>query len=184
MNLIIESLYENLNKIKELNIRQNLLKNWSELWLILEKYFHEINILNVSNCRMNFDRKLFEKRRNLKELILIDNQLDCLTIENLIQSFPNLEFLHLDKNNLTSISENLIFYLNNLTNLSLSENSFLKQWNPFINRLGKLQNLEELILNQCGIQTIELIQLGFYILFYFFISKEKLKIISFYLFLI
>ncbi|CAF1030325.1 unnamed protein product [Rotaria sordida] len=101
-------IYNNLCQIKELNIRQNLIKNWSQLWIILEKYF------------------------------------------------PKLEILNVNLNHLTFISENFVNKIKNVTNLSLSDNQRLIEWDPFINRLGLLPFLQELIINNCGIEQIKL----------------------------
>ncbi|CAF3760219.1 unnamed protein product [Rotaria sp. Silwood1] len=151
-----DDIYNNLNQIKELNIRQNLIKNWSQLWLILEKYFPELEILNVSNSRMNIDKYPSKEFLNIKQIVLIDTDNDCPIFENIIKYFPNLINIHLDLNHITLISENFVNQIKNLTNLSLSDNSTLKYWDPFINRLGLLKYLQELILNNCGIYQIKL----------------------------
>ena len=150
-----EEIYKNLSQIQELNIRQNLLKNWSEIWIILEKYFPQLEILNVSNSRINFDQFPSKKFPHIKQLVLIDTDNDCDIFENIVKNFPNLINLHLDLNHLTFLSENFINQIENLTTLSLSDNPNLKSWDPFINRLGKLKNLEELFLNNCGIDQIK-----------------------------
>ncbi|CAF3866182.1 unnamed protein product [Adineta steineri] len=149
-------IYNNLHQIKELNIRQNLLKNWSELWVILEKNFPQLEILNVSNSRMNFDKSsALNTYIHITQLVVIDTDNDCDVFENLCKHFPNLINIHLDLNRLSFISENFINQIQNLTNLSLSDNPTLKSWDPYVNRLGKLKYLEELILNNCGIEEIK-----------------------------
>ena len=148
-------IYNNLHQITELNIRQNLLNNWSQLWLILEKHFPHLEILNVSNSRMNFDRPPSHKYTHINQLVLIDTDNDCDTFENICKYFPNLINIHLDLNRLSFISENFVNQIQNLTNLSLSDNPTLKSWDPFINRLGILKHLEELILNNCAIDEIK-----------------------------
>lgn len=151
-----EEIYKTLHQIKELNIRQNLLKNWSELWIILERYFPELEILIVSNSRMIFDRPPTNKFLHIKQLVVLDTDNDCDVYENIFQYFPNLIDANLDLNRLSFISENFANQIKNLTNLSLSDNPTLKSWDPFINRLGKLRYLEELILNNCAIDQIKL----------------------------
>ncbi|CAF5093750.1 unnamed protein product, partial [Rotaria sp. Silwood1] len=151
-----DDIYNNLSQIKELNIRQNLIKNWSQLWLILEKYFPDLEMLNVSNSRMNIDKYPSKEFLNIKQIVLIDTDNDCPIFENIIKYFPNLINIHLDLNHITLISENFVNQIKNLTNLSLSDNPTLKYWNPFINRLGLLKYLQELILNNCGIYQIKL----------------------------
>ncbi|CAF1511234.1 unnamed protein product, partial [Rotaria sordida] len=127
--LIIIYIYINLSQINELNIRQNLIKNWSQLWIILEKYFPKLEILNVNN--------------------------DYLLFKYILKYFPNLIDIHLDLNHLTFILENFINKIKNVTNLSLSDNQRLIEWDPFINRLGLLPFLQELIINNCGIEQIK-----------------------------
>jgi hypothetical protein len=61
----------------------------------------------------------------------------------------------LDLNRLSFLSEKFVNQIEYLTSLSLSDNPTLKSWDPFINRLGKLKYLEELILNNCSIDQIE-----------------------------
>lgn len=151
-----DEIYKNLIQVKELNVRQNLIKNWSQLWIILEKYFPNLDILNVSNSRMNFDKNPTKQFELIKELILIDIDNDCDLFENLLKYFPNLTNIHVDLNRLTFLSESFVDQVKNLTNLSLSDNPTLKQWDPFINYLGSLKHLEELILNNCGIEIIQL----------------------------
>ncbi|CAF2079905.1 unnamed protein product [Rotaria magnacalcarata] len=121
-------IYKNLNQIKELNVRQNLITNWSQLWIILEKYF----------SRMNLDLSPSNEFIFIREFILIDTDNNYL-------------------NRLSFISEIFVERIKNLTNLSLSDNPTLIHWDPFINRLGILKHLQELIINNCGIETIKLI---------------------------
>ncbi len=151
-----DEIYENLHQIIELNIRQNLLQTWSTLWIRLEKSFPRLEILNISNSRMNFDQCPSKSFPHIKQFILIDTDNDCEIFEKIFQYFPNLVNIYLDLNRLTFLSENFVNQIRNLTNLSLSDNPTLKSWDPFINRLGKLQYLEELILNNCGIDQIKL----------------------------
>lgn len=109
---------------------------------------------------MIVDDQPSRERPNVKELVLIDTQYDCSVIERLVQDFTNIESLYLDKNRICSISDRFVELCSNLTSLSLSENVALKEWHPNINRLGKLTKLEELILNECGIEKIDLIKSG------------------------
>ena len=148
--------YSKLRQIKELNLRQNLFKSASELWRIIDEYFHQLEILNLSNSRLLFDRIPSGEYRQMKELVLIDLQLDLPQFANVFRSFPNLENLHLDKNCLTTVSEEFVQQIRHLTRLSLSDNPQLKEWHPSINRLGHLEHLEELFLNNCGIKEIRL----------------------------
>ncbi|CAF1499781.1 unnamed protein product, partial [Rotaria sordida] len=149
-------IYINLSQINELNIRQNLIKNWSQLWIILEKYFPKLEILKVSNSRINFDINPSNEFINIKQIVLIDIDNDCHSFEYILKYFPNLIDIHLDLNHLTFISENFVNKIKNVTNLSLSDNQRLIEWDPFINRLGLLPFLQELIINNCGIEQIKL----------------------------
>ncbi|CAF1569632.1 unnamed protein product [Adineta ricciae] len=150
-----DDIYANLRQIKELNIRQNLLTNWSELWSRLENHFPHLEILNVSNCRMIFDQSPTKEYLHINQLVLIDIDNDCDIFENICKYFPNLTTIHLDLNRLSFISETFVSQLPNLTTVSLSDNPTLKSWDPFINRLGKLKHLVELILNNCAIGEIQ-----------------------------
>lgn len=150
-----EQIYENLRQIKELNIRQNLLENWSQIWKRLNQSFPRIQILNLSNSRMNLDEVPSNEYPLIEELVLIDTDNDYQIFEQILPFFPNLKHLHLDVNRLTCIPENFVQQLKNVTSLSLSDNPTLKSWNPSINNLGQLEHLEELILNNCGIDQID-----------------------------
>ncbi len=169
-----DDIYNNLRQIKELNIRQNLLSNWSELWIILEKYFPHLETLNVSNSRIDFDKSPLNEYIHLEQLVVIDTDNDCDTFENICKYFPNLINIHLDLNRLSFISEKFVDQVKNLTNLSLSDNPTLKSWNPFINRLGILRNLEELILNNCGIDEIKFPNQGLALNFQCFVFRNIL----------
>ncbi|CAF5186054.1 unnamed protein product, partial [Rotaria magnacalcarata] len=68
-------IYKNLNQIKELNVRQNLITNWSQLWIILEKYF----------SRMNLDLSPSNEFIFIREFILIDTDNNCDLYENIFQ---------------------------------------------------------------------------------------------------
>ena len=151
-----EQIYSNLRQIKELNIRQNFLQNWSQIWTRLNQSFPHIQILNLSNSRMKFDQPPSNAYPLIEELVLIDTDNDYQIFEQILQYFPNLKKLHLDLNRFTFISENFVDQLTNLTTLSLSDNPTLKSWDPSINNLGKLQHLEELILNNCEIDQIDI----------------------------
>lgn len=151
-----QRIYENLQQIEELNIRQNLIENWSQISSILDKYFARLKILNVSNSRIDFDLNSTKRFDSIEELVLIDVDYDCDTFQELIPFFPNLNQIHLDLNRLTFISTQFVDQLQNLTKISLSDNPNLKSWNPSINNLGKLKYLEELIANNCGIEQIQL----------------------------
>jgi Leucine-rich repeat (LRR) protein len=105
---------------------------------------------------MNYDQNPSKHFPGIKQLVLIDTDNDCDVFEKIFPSFPSLTTIHLDLNRLTFLSENFVNQIENLTYLSLSDNPTLKFWDPFINRLGKLQHLEELFLNNCGIDQIKL----------------------------
>lgn len=148
-------IYSNLGQIRELNIRQNLLQNWSELWQQLHAHFPHVEILNVSNSRMNFDQAPSADYPHISQLVLIDTDGDCDSFEKICKYFPNLSTLHLDLNRVSFISGAFVSRVQHLSSLSLSDNPTLKSWDPFINRLGTLTKLEELILNNCAIGEIQ-----------------------------
>ena len=149
-------IYEHLRQIKELNVRQNLLERWSQFWTILEKFFPEIEILNVSNSRLSVDVPSSRAYPRVKQLVLIDTNNDCPTFVDLLRWFPRLEDLYLDLNSLTHLSESFVARCQHLRSLSLSDNPTLLAWHPSVNRLGRLPLLEELFLNNCSLEEIEL----------------------------
>ena len=149
-------LYEELSHIKELKIRRNLLGSWSKLCEVLQIHFTRLESVDVSNSRMQWETdRLSNQFVAVKELVLVETENDCPSFEQILKAFPNLLRLHLDLNRLTFISDELVRRIENLTFLSLSDNPTLKYWNPFVNRLGKLEHLQELILNNCGIEIID-----------------------------
>ena len=94
---------------------------------------------------MNFDEYPSKKYSHIKQFVLIDIDQDCDLVENLFEYFPKLTNIHLDLNQFSFISDQFVQQIPFGTHLSLSDNPRLKSWDPFINRLGKLQHLEELI---------------------------------------
>ncbi|CAF3082179.1 unnamed protein product [Rotaria sp. Silwood2] len=85
---------------------------------------------------MDIDKYPSKGFQYIKQIVLIDTENDCLLFENIFKYFPNSINIHLDLN-----------HINNPT---------LKHWDPFINRLGMLKYLQELILNNCGFSQIKL----------------------------
>ena len=155
-----EELYRNLCEVRELNLRQNLLLNCDALWPMVDKYLPRLTSLNLSNCRMKFSRCPSSVACRVKDLVLIDTNADCSSMEEFFCLFPHLISLHLDLNRFTCLSDALVRQWQCLRSLSLSDNPQLKHWNPSINRLAQLEHLEDLFLNNCSLQHIELPRSG------------------------
>jgi hypothetical protein len=157
------TIYGELRQIRELNIRQNLLTCWSQLWPMLDRHCPRLDTIDVSTSRMRVDADADAESRcypQVKRLVLIDTHGECETSTRLLAAFPRLEQVHLDKNLFTHLSDEFASRLPFITSLSLSDNVHLRRWHPSVNRLAALPSLEELLLNNCGIERVELDQLG------------------------
>ncbi|CAF1267334.1 unnamed protein product, partial [Didymodactylos carnosus] len=152
-SVITSDIHDSLQSMHELDIRKNLLNNWSEIWLILIRFRSQITIFNCSNCRLDLT-STDEKFERIEELMLIDQDNDWYAFEPVLVSFPGLKRLYLDLNRITYLTENVEQLLSNLRVLSLSGNK-ITEW-EHVNYLGKLQHLEEIGLNDCYIKDIQI----------------------------
>ncbi|CAF4339902.1 unnamed protein product, partial [Rotaria magnacalcarata] len=97
---------KNLNQIKELNVRQNLITNWSQLWIILEKYFSRLEIINVkliiNSCGIE-PIKLINQSLN-RLLFYSEKRLVQKISDNSIELFPSLQYLYMSDNTISLYS--------------------------------------------------------------------------------
>ena len=117
-----------IRHVRELDLTDNLLADWSEIVNILSS-FPSLTFLNLSNNLLN-DKEgggnlLTEHLDNVKspmtKLVLNGNNVSWKTVVSLSDKMPNLEELHLSTNNLNNPVDNQLSH-DNLRQLYLSCN--------------------------------------------------------------
>ncbi|EDW71960.1 uncharacterized protein Dwil_GK10690 [Drosophila willistoni] len=159
-----ESIREKCQRVRELDLAQNKLKDWQEVFNIL-KHMPKIEFLNLSKNRLM--SSLMENPAptvNLKNLVLNGTYLDWMCIDDLLQNLPVLQELHLSLNNYTKVSIDtgskedheeikLTKAHPELKTLHFTGNP-IENWQE-ICRLGRLfPNLEVLVLADCPIKAL------------------------------
>ncbi|EDW08900.1 tubulin-specific chaperone cofactor E-like protein [Drosophila mojavensis] len=99
-----DSIREKCQRVRELDLAQNKLQDWHEVFNIL-KHMPRIEFLNLSkNQLMNVPSALQAAPTiNLKNLVLNGTYLDWMCVDALLQNLPVLQELHLSLNNYTSV---------------------------------------------------------------------------------
>jgi Leucine-rich repeat (LRR) protein len=140
-------------------MERNIDENWdmftTELRLLtgktfnhLKRHFTDHGVLSLSGMQMRSIPSSISELKNLKSLLLADNNLKCLPDE--IYSLKSLQELNLGNNKLKKINQK-ISELENLQLLHLSSN-IIKQ---LPSEISELRNLEYLWLNNNPIQSLQ-----------------------------
>ena len=142
--------------VRELDLSQNLIKNWKDVANIGTK-LQKLRVLNVSGNKIPLEPSDLESIReafasNLKQLVMNEMKYSWKEISQIASAIPNLQILHISNNNITEIDSIPPGLLANLKELDISENN-LGDWNNIL-RFGDLKNLEILNVNTCGIKKI------------------------------
>jgi hypothetical protein len=142
--------------IIEIDLSANLISDYNTLHGITNN-FPQLNTLNLTACRfVELEKELPANLtfNNVTVLVLNDCAMPWSQIEKLKKSFPNLQELHLGKNNLRTIDATGEFVIgfDQLTTLNISDNAF-ENWSE-ITKLGKLPKLQRLFLNNNKITSI------------------------------
>ncbi|KHN72739.1 Tubulin-specific chaperone E [Toxocara canis] len=147
---------------KELNLYNNLIAKWSDLFAILD-FFPSLLYLNVRRNIMeprmsSVDRKV---KSTVILLVISECHIDEETAKKLMQIFPRLAELYISRNGLKYFDPG--DYGRNLTVLDLEGNPI----NDFtrLHNLASLPRLVSLNLTECGLTAIRLPDpVGFYAL--------------------
>lgn len=99
-----EDLKKKCNTVKELDLAQNKLENWNEVFNILS-HMPRIEFVNLSLNRLQDPIMSPPKMRieNLRSLVLNNTKLNWYSVEELLKLLPSLEELHLSLNEYTNV---------------------------------------------------------------------------------
>jgi len=127
-----------LSHITELDLTDNLLSDWSEIYILLNM-FPGLEFLNLSNNLLTCSKSISDlsphkSHLGLRKLVLHGNKLDWSTLNHLCCSLPNLEEIHLSNNGLTDPDGS--FRHNNLRQMFLTCNN-IKSFEAVQNQLGR-----------------------------------------------
>jgi len=170
-------------RVKELNLRKTMFGNWEDV-AKLGRELTTLKILHLSANRFNKikyplpqDHTLIGAFKSLKVLILTNTNMTWGEVSSIDTAIPQLEELHLNKNNLTDFDLPMTTYASwsvnqgdrtrdargaagkpligfeNLKKLNLSENRF-NDWRQ-IWRLGWLPKLETLLINHNELESVD-----------------------------
>ena len=170
-------------RVSELNLRKTMFGNWDDV-AKLGRELSRLKILHLSANRFNKlkyplpqDHLLSGAFPNLKVLILTDTNMTWGQVSSIDKAIPQLEELHLNKNNLSDFDLPMTTYaswsvnqgdrtrdargaagkplvgFSKLKKLNLSENRF-SDWRQ-IWRLGWLPSLESLLINHNELESVE-----------------------------
>lgn len=99
-----EDLKKKCNSVKELDLAQNKLENWNEVFNILSQ-MPRIEFVNLSLNRLQ--TPILEPPpcplTNLRSLVLNNTKLNWFSVEELLKLLPSLEELHLSLNEYTNV---------------------------------------------------------------------------------
>jgi Leucine-rich repeat (LRR) protein len=91
-----------LRHVTELDLTDNLLSNWSEIFILL-KMFPSLEFLNLSNNLLSEDESSLSSRamtHGLRKLVLHGNRINWATLNGLTQNLPDLDEIHLSNNSI------------------------------------------------------------------------------------
>jgi len=147
--------------IRELDLTDNLLSDWSEVANILES-FKSLVFLNLSNNMLtepldNANSQVHEKLDNanlaMEKLVLNGNNVNWDTVVNLVKKMPKLDELHLSTNNLGDPG-NVALEHNALRFLYLSCNPINNFCSVSMNFVSGCSSLEFLSLAECPVYQL------------------------------
>ncbi|XP_040568186.1 tubulin-specific chaperone E [Lepeophtheirus salmonis] len=147
--------------VMSLDLGENLLHSWDEVFYIIKDLSH-LKYLCVSENRLLTPRKSLPFIPPLKHLVLGRMNYNWNEIYSIIQHIPSLENLQIHGNTISSIDHSsceIAATLPNLRELDLNLNPLVK-W-KHVSKFSKCQHLESLMLNDCKLTEIDEIDEGF-----------------------
>ncbi|CAM6106555.1 unnamed protein product [Calypogeia fissa] len=149
--------------LKELDLTGNLLPDWPAVGK-LRAELPKIEILNLSNSRLDIPKDRMMQTFNIKTLVLNNCNITWKQVEQLKVCLSCVEELHLCGNKITSIqftteqdsSSGLDCHVQGFDSLRLLnlENNHLANWEDIM-KLSKLKRLEHLNLNSNSIHEVD-----------------------------
>ncbi|XP_015587640.1 tubulin-specific chaperone cofactor E-like protein isoform X2 [Cephus cinctus] len=153
-----EKLKDKCKNVEELDLAQNKLSQWNEVFGILQ-YMPKIKFVNLS---FNSLTEILEVKHGsydlLRNLVLNGTRVSWSTVQGLIRLLQNLEELHLSLNEYKTVD--LEYQKEENRNASIKKLHFtgnpIEIWNE-ISKLGYVfPNLESLVLAECPIRSLTL----------------------------
>eukprot|EP00092_Neocalanus_flemingeri_P041921 GFUD01045655.1.p1 GENE.GFUD01045655.1~~GFUD01045655.1.p1 ORF type:complete len:545 (-),score=132.58 GFUD01045655.1:10-1644(-) len=147
-----------IRNIRELDLTDNLMSDWSEVAEILLS-FKSLTFLNLSNNLLNEtfhnnSNQIKEKLDNailpMNKLVLNGNNVNWTTVVYLVRKMPKLDELHLSANNLGDPG-NATLEHNNLRQLYLSCNPINDFCSVSMNLISNCSSLEFISLAECPV---------------------------------
>ncbi|XP_012339274.1 tubulin-specific chaperone cofactor E-like protein [Apis florea] len=154
-----EKLSKKCRNVEELDLAQNKLSQWNEVFGILQ-HMPKIKFVNLSfNCLAEVLEIKHGSYDMLKNLVLNGTRVTWSTVQGLIRLLRNLEELHLSLNEYKTVD--LDYQLPENKNVSVKKLHFtgnpVEVWNE-ISKLGYVfPNLESLVLAECPIRSLALV---------------------------
>eukprot|EP00090_Calanus_glacialis_P009319 TRINITY_DN17711_c0_g1_i1.p1 TRINITY_DN17711_c0_g1~~TRINITY_DN17711_c0_g1_i1.p1 ORF type:complete len:541 (-),score=123.58 TRINITY_DN17711_c0_g1_i1:277-1899(-) len=150
-----------IRHIRELDLTDNLLSDWSEVVDILTS-FKSLTFLNLSNNLLNepldnaksqVEEKLDNAKLAMEKLVLNGNNVNWNTVVDLVKKTPKLQELHLSTNNLEDPGDASLEH-ENLRYLYLSCNPINDFSSVSMNLISKCKSLEFLSLAECPVDRL------------------------------
>ena len=142
-----------LSHIAELDLTDNLLSDWSEIFTLL-KMFPGLEFLNLSNNLLTSSEAFPNVSLNhgLRKLVLHGNKVDWKTLNSLTTNLPQLEEIHLSNNGLNDPDGS--FKHDNVRSIFLTCNN-IQSFDKVHSQLGQgCPNLELLSLGENPLNSI------------------------------
>ncbi|XP_066594944.1 tubulin-specific chaperone cofactor E-like protein [Prorops nasuta] len=155
-----EKLRSKCKNVEELDLAQNKLSQWDEVFGILQ-HMPKIKFLNLSfNCLADGLQTKHGNYDHLKNLVLNGTRVSWSTVQGLIRLLRNLEELHLSLNEYKTVD--LQHERTENVNVSLRKLHFtgnpVECWTE-ITKLGyAFPSLESLVLAECPIRSLSLVE--------------------------
>jgi len=154
-------LYSKIRHIRELDLTDNLLSDWSEVAHVLNS-FKSLTFLNLSNNLLNepidennneMKEKLDNVRLPMTKLVLNGNNVAWSTVIYLVRRMPQLDELHLSANNLADPGDSVLEN-SSLRQLYLSCNPIDDFCTVSLNLISNCTSLEFLSLAECPVEKL------------------------------
>lgn len=152
-----QALDEKCQQVEELDLAQNKLSEWSEVFGIL-KHMPRIKFVNLSFNNLSDDIGCFIENNSflhLKDLVLNGTRVDWTSVRKLLRMLPSLEELHLSLNGYSNVEiEDCGGPHESLRKLHFAGNP-VTSWRE-ISKIGeKFPAIQALVLADCPIESLE-----------------------------
>ncbi|XP_046383123.1 tubulin-specific chaperone cofactor E-like protein [Ischnura elegans] len=151
-----QALDEKCQQVEELDLAQNKLSEWSEVFGIL-KHMPRIKFVNLSFNNLSDDIGSFIENNcflHLKDLVLNGTRVDWTSVRKLLRMLPSLEELHLSLNEYSTVEiEDCGGPHTRLQKLHFAGNP-VNSWREISKMGNKFPGLQALVLADCPIESL------------------------------